>query len=67
MEAKSSYLSMLQKKNHFKTKDSELKLYSLYLGNISKDFTINNIKKGGLNGVAKVFSVDYNVIDTNVF
>ena len=49
---------------HFKAKDSELKLYSLYLGNISKDFTINNIKKGRLNGVAKVFSVDYNVIDT---
>ena len=29
----------------FKAKDSEIKDYKLCLGNISKDFTINNIKK----------------------
>ena len=29
----------------FKTKDSETKDYVLHLGNISKDFTINNMKK----------------------
>ena len=29
----------------FKAKDSEIKDYALYLGNISKDFTINNLKK----------------------
>ena len=29
----------------FKAKDSEIKLYPLFLGNISKDFTINNVKK----------------------
>ena len=29
----------------FKTKDSEIKDYTLCLGNISKDFTINNMKK----------------------
>ena len=29
----------------FKAKDSEIKGYTLYLGNISKDFTINNMKK----------------------
>ena len=30
---------------HFKGKDSEIKPYPLFLGNISKDFTLNNIKK----------------------
>ena len=29
----------------FKTKDSEIKDYTLCLSNISKDFTINNMKK----------------------
>ena len=29
----------------FKAKDSEIKDYALYLGNISKDFTIDNMKK----------------------
>ena len=29
----------------FKVKDSEIKYYTLCLGNISKDFTINNMKK----------------------
>ena len=29
----------------FKAKDSEIKDYTLCLGNISKDFTINNVKK----------------------
>ena len=29
----------------FKAKDSEMKNYALCLGNISKDFTINNMKK----------------------
>ena len=30
-------------------KDSEIKKYPLCLGNISKDFTANNMKKRGLN------------------
>ena len=30
------------------------------LGNISKDFTINNMKKTGLKGIVKFFSVDFN-------
>ena len=30
---------------HFKAKDSEVKDYALCVGNISKDFTINNMKK----------------------
>ena len=32
----------------FKAKHSEIKIYSLCLGNVSKDFTINNIKKSYL-------------------
>ena len=49
----------------FKTKDSEIKDYTLCLGNISKHFTINNMKNTDLKGTVKVFSVDYNAIDTN--
>ena len=44
----------------FKAKDSEIKKYPLHLGNISKDFTINNMKKKtGLKGSVELFSVDY--------
>ena len=32
------------------------------LGNISKDFSVDNIKKTGLNGYVYDFSVDYNAI-----
>ena len=49
----------------FKAKDSETKDYPLYLDNISKDLTINNMTKTGLKGVAKFSSVDFNPIDTN--
>ena len=51
--------------NQFKAKDCEIKDCTLCLGNISKDFTINNMKKSGLKGVVKHFSVDFNPIDTN--
>ena len=44
---------------------TQIEPYILFLGNISKDFTINNMKKTGLKGVVKFFSVDYNAIDTN--
>ena len=50
----------------FKAKNSEIKDYTLCLGNISKDFTINNMKKKTrLRGVVIFFSVDFNPIDTN--
>ena len=49
----------------FQAKDSKIKDYSLCLGNVSKDFTINNMTKTGLKGVVKFFSVDFNPIDTN--
>ena len=46
----------------FKVKNSEMKKYPLLLGNISKDFTANNMKKTGLNGYVFYFSVNYNAI-----
>ena len=49
----------------FKSKNSEIKDYALCLGNVSKDFIINNMKKTGLQGVVNFFSVDFNPIDTN--
>ena len=50
----------------FKTKDSEIKDYTLCSGNISKDFTANNMKKKrtGLKGSVQFCSVDFNPIDT---
>ena len=45
MEATVSYLLMLQKYINSKQKNSEMKDYTLCLGNISKDFTINNMKE----------------------
>ena len=49
----------------FKAKNSEIKPYPLCLGNASKYFTLNNMKKTGLKGTVKVFSVDYNPIITS--
>ena len=39
----------------FKAKDSEIKDFTLRLGNISKDFTINNMKKNRLKRNCKSF------------
>ena len=47
----------------FIAKDSEIILYSLCLGNISKDWTNDNKKKTGFNGYIYDFSTDYNVIN----
>ena len=44
----------------FKAKDSEIKDYPLCLGNVSKDFWINNMKRTGLKGV-----VDFNPLNTD--
>ena len=49
----------------FKAKNSEIKNYIHCLGIVSKDFTINNMKKTGWKGVVKYFSVAFNPIDTN--
>ena len=48
----------------FKAKDLEIKPNSLRLGTISKDFSLDHMKKG-LKGEVKVFSVDYNPINTS--
>ena len=48
-----------------KAKNSEITDYALCLGNVSKDFTIINIKKTGFKGVVIFFSVDFNPIDPN--
>ena len=49
----------------FNAKNSKIIDYALCLGNISKDFTINNLKKTGLKGVVNFFSVNFNSINTN--
>ena len=46
----------------FKAKDSEITLYPLCLGNISKDWLVDNMKKTGFNGCIYDFNVDYNAI-----
>ena len=42
--------------------DSEIVPYPLCLGNTSKDFSVDNMKKTGLNGYAYNFNVDYDAI-----
>ena len=46
----------------FKAKDSETAANSLCLGNISKDFPLDNMKKSELNEYVYDFSVDYDAI-----
>ena len=45
MKATVSCLLMLQKHINSRQKNSEIKDYALCSGNVSKDFTINNMKK----------------------
>ena len=54
------YLSMAQIIK-FKAKDSESVAFPLCLGNISKDWAIDNMKKQDLMISVYDFSVDYNV------
>ena len=49
----------------FKAKDFEIVASSLCLGNISKDFSVDNMKKTSLNGYVYDFSVDYDAIAFN--
>ena len=65
MEATVSYLLILQKVYQSKAKRFEINDYALCLGNISNYFTIDNLKKAGLKGFAKTYSVDFNPIHTN--
>ena len=51
--------------NKFKAKDSEFVPYPSCLGNISKDSSVDNMKKTGLNGYVYDFSFDYDAIAVN--
>ena len=46
----------------FKAKDSEIVAIPLCLGNISKDWSADNMKRTGFNGYVYDFSVDYGAI-----
>ena len=46
----------------FKAKDSEINPISLCLGNVLKDFSVDNMKKNGFYGYIYDFSVDYDAI-----
>ena len=48
----------------FKAKDSKIVASPLCLGNISKDWSTDNMKKTGLNGYVYEFSVGYNDFST---
>ena len=61
-----SYLFVNGKEMHkFKAKDSEIVTTPLCLGNISKDWSLDDMKKAGLNGHVYRFSVDYVAINVN--
>ena len=49
----------------FKAKDSEIVANPICLGNISKDFSVDNMKKARLNGYVYDLSVDYDTIAVN--
>ena len=68
MEQTVSYLLMLQKLLNlkqkilrFKKEDSK-ETIPLCLGNISKNWSIDNLKDTGLNGYVYDFSVDYDAV-----
>ena len=49
----------------FKAKNSEILVGPICLGNISKDRSVDNMKKTGFTGYVYDFSVDYNVTDVD--
>ena len=49
----------------FKAKDSNIVSAPLCLGNISKDWLVDNMKKTGYNGYVYDFSVNYHVTDVD--
>ena len=46
----------------FNAKDSEIVATPLCLGNVSKDWSVDNMKKAVFNGYVYDFSVDYDAI-----
>ena len=49
----------------FKAKDSEIVASPLCLGNISKDWSVDNMKRTGFTGYVYDFSVGYHDIEVN--
>ena len=49
----------------FKAKDSQIVASPLCLGNISKDWSIDNMKRTGFTGYVYDFSVDYDATDVD--
>ena len=49
----------------FKAKDSEINTAPLRLGNVSKDFSVDTMKRTGLRRYVYDFSVDYDRIDAD--
>ena len=49
----------------FKAKDSEIVATQLSLGNISKDWSVDNMKRTEFTGYVNDFSVDYDVTDND--
>ena len=49
----------------FKAKESEVAPSSLCLGNISKNWSVDNMKKTGFHGYVYDFSVDYDSTDVD--
>ena len=49
----------------FKAKDSEIVAASSCLGNISKDWSVDNMKKTGLNEYVNDLSVDFDTTDAD--
>ena len=47
---------------NFKAKDSAIVASTLCSGNISKDWSTDNMKKTGLTGYVYDFSADYNIV-----
>ena len=62
-----TYLFVNGKEIHkFKAKDSEIVASPLCLGNISKDWSTDNMKKIGLTGYVYDFSADYSTVTVMV-
>ena len=63
-----SHLFVNNTENHkFKVKDSDIVAAPLCLGNISKNWSVDNMKRTGFNGYAYGFSVDYDAIAIDDF
>ena len=49
----------------FKAKESEISVGPICLGNISKDWSVDNMKITGFTGYFYYFSVDYRAVDVD--